>query len=204
METQVCVQCGIEKQLTDFNVSFQGENAKAGFTQRVNYKKRCKTCYSRRERLRIRLAFIKAFDSRCECCGEDDPRFLGLDHKQDDGNEHRLAYNCQQIYYQAKKEGYPRDKYQLLCHNCNFGKSTNKGICPHKSQSKEDYLKEIEEFTSHTNLDARKNYNKEGLKYGPQGIKISQGVKMLQDLGVTKEMLDMALSKISSRTDLIE
>jgi hypothetical protein len=35
---------------------------------------------------------------------------------------------------QARKEGFPRDKYSLLCFNCNCGHSRSGGIvCPHKS-----------------------------------------------------------------------
>jgi hypothetical protein len=78
------------------------------------------------------LDFFAAYGGCCACCGEDDVRFLSLDHVENDGNEHRKTYNCQQIYWLAKKEGYPKDKYQLLCHNCNMGKSINKGVCPHK------------------------------------------------------------------------
>ena len=31
-----------------------------------------------------------------------------------------------------KRLGWPRDRYQLLCANCNFGKLMNGGVCPHQ------------------------------------------------------------------------
>ena len=68
----------------------------------------------------------------CKCCGEDIPKFLTIDHINNDGYLHKeLGINR---YKEILKEIFNGlgDKYQVLCMNCNFGKKINKGICPHK------------------------------------------------------------------------
>jgi hypothetical protein len=41
----------------------------------------------------------------------------------------------------VKAAGYPKDRYQLLCHNCNMAKGFY-GLCPHQEQ-KGEHLKEV-------------------------------------------------------------
>lgn len=73
----------------------------------------------------------------CRCCGETEIRFLTLDHVNNDGFKHKVngrerATGCK-MYLQLKAAGYPNDPpLQVLCYNCNCGRSCNKGICPHK------------------------------------------------------------------------
>jgi hypothetical protein len=74
---------------------------------------------------------LEHFGGKCMCCGEDHPYFLTLDHVQNDGASYRVDYNEQQIYRLARKEGWPKDRFQLLCMNCNFAKG-HYGECPHK------------------------------------------------------------------------
>jgi len=54
-----------------------------------------------------------------------------LDHINNDGNLERLELKEHQIYYKAKREGFPKDRYQLLCANCNLAKGVY-GKCPHE------------------------------------------------------------------------
>ena len=70
---------------------------------------------------------IKAYGGKCSCCGNSDPRFLTLDHKNNDGNKHRK--NVTDTYRWAIANNFP-DTLQLLCYNCNMGKSIY-GVCPH-------------------------------------------------------------------------
>jgi len=145
METKVCNTCGKEKPITSFAVCFEGtEIAEKYGEKRQN---RCKNCYAERYRLKLKYDFITAYGGKCTCCGEDDFRFLTLDHVNNDGSLHRETLQCQQIIAQARKQGFPQDKYTLLCFNCNSGRSCNKGICPHKTDKKlawEDLLKKLE------------------------------------------------------------
>jgi hypothetical protein len=71
---------------------------------------------------------------KCNCCGETNPFFLSMDHVNNDGSEHRRKDNVmsKKIYWWLKKHGFPKG-FQVLCMNCNWGKSRNNGICPHQS-----------------------------------------------------------------------
>lgn len=149
--TKVCCDCGIEKPLKGFQKCFSGRltGNSVGYEQRNpqgTVKNRCKSCYAARERIRYFLDFYDAMGGRCECCGETDVRFLTLDHRNGDGYEQRQTLQCQQIYRLARKEGYPKDKYALLCWNCNCGRHhrVTDGVCPHRSaESSDEYVKRI-------------------------------------------------------------
>ena len=76
---------------------------------------------------------------KCACCGEMEPKFLTLDHVFNNGAEHRRSLGYTKgngrggnLVTWLKKHRYPAG-FQVLCMNCNFGKHTNKGICPHKA-----------------------------------------------------------------------
>ena len=73
---------------------------------------------------------IEHYGSRCACCGETEPIFLTMDHIDGGGTAHRESLNSG-LYRWLIKNGFP-DGFQVLCYNCNFGKSRNGGICPHK------------------------------------------------------------------------
>jgi hypothetical protein len=152
--TKRCHECGFEKPLSAFHKCFSGKltGNKAGYDQRNprgTVKNRCKQCYALRFWTKARLDFYEAMGEKCECCGEQDIRFLTLDHRNNDGNEHRKSgIQCQQIYLRARKEGYPKDKYALLCYNCNCAKAhrSKDGTCPHKSpESLQDVLLRMRE-----------------------------------------------------------
>jgi hypothetical protein len=38
------------------------------------------------------------------------------------------------LWIDVKRQGFPKDRFQLLCHNCNMGKHMNGGICPHQQK----------------------------------------------------------------------
>jgi hypothetical protein len=61
-----------------------------------------------------------------------DIRFLTLDHVDGGGAEHRSSVggSSTRLYAWAKKNNYPLI-LQVLCFDCNCGKNTNGGICPH-------------------------------------------------------------------------
>ncbi len=86
-------------------------------------------------RQRVREQLINAYGGICACCSEPESRFLTIDHIYNDGSAERktIDHTGYGLYYRLKREGFPRDRYQLLCMNCNFGKSKNGGVCPHLS-----------------------------------------------------------------------
>ena len=106
------------------------------------YDYRCKICERLRKKKYDRQDYrIKdqAYDHYggyvCVCCGETEPKFLTIDHINNDGAEHRKRMRAtpgpRNIYSWLKKHNYP-EGFQILCMNCNWGKMLNKGVCPHK------------------------------------------------------------------------
>lgn len=84
-------------------------------------------------RAKLKAEMIVAYGGRCACCGQDEPAFLQLDHVYNDGADERRKFrHLTQFFADLKSRGWPTDRYQLLCANCNFGKLLNDGVCPHK------------------------------------------------------------------------
>ena len=82
-------------------------------------------------RRRLRSEVIAAYGGRCACCGETTPEFLSVDHMNNDGAQHRKHVKSGQFYPWLKRNGFPKDGFQLLCMNCNSAKGFF-GECPHQ------------------------------------------------------------------------
>ena len=82
----------------------------------------------------VRAEVIAAYGSRCACCGEDEPKFLEIDHVNGGGHEHRkkLGGGPNVICRWLRDHGFPKDEFRLLCANCNRGRERNHGRCPHE------------------------------------------------------------------------
>lgn len=192
METKICLNCNKERPHTSFKKNLDGSFRRHS----------CNICMGLRERSKLKLEFLNAFDWKCTCCGESDGRFLTLDHINNDGNKHRENYNEQQIMYQAKKENWPKDKYTCLCFNCNCGRSANGGICPHKNTSKDNYKEKLLKTqynlgrthvaTNTSNIEARVL----GRKKQVENLRL---VKYFEDLGFSKDQIEIAISKLQNQ-----
>jgi len=80
----------------------------------------------------LRAEVLAAYGGKCACCGEAHPEFLGIDHMNGGGNRERGKSGGSNVFYVAlKKAGFPKDRYRLLCHNCNLARGFY-GYCPHK------------------------------------------------------------------------
>jgi hypothetical protein len=93
-------------------------------------------CRSEFDRAEIRAEFIKAYGGKCQCpggCDISDPGFLSLDHIHGGGDKHRKKTGTRgwAMYRKIKEEGWPKDRYRLLCFNCNFARQIW-GKCPHE------------------------------------------------------------------------
>lgn len=93
--------------------------------------------WSREYRAELRAEMLAAYGGKCACCGEAEPLFLHLDHIHNDGAADRRAHKTStKLAAHLKRMGWPRDRYRLLCANCNHGRAMNGGTCPHaKSRS---------------------------------------------------------------------
>lgn len=82
---------------------------------------------------RLKTEVLQAYGGphpMCECCGEDDPALLCIDHVANDGKAHRALLHTNFIYPWLRKNCYPKG-YQVLCFSCNMGKQLNGGtVCP--------------------------------------------------------------------------
>lgn len=88
------------------------------------------------QRLRARQnreLVIAGYGSVCECCKESNQRFLTIDHIFNDGyRDKQSTYkNPGTLHTWLIKQGFPKDRFRLLCFNCNCGRQWNNGICPH-------------------------------------------------------------------------
>lgn len=90
------------------------------------------SAWQRRRNASLRAEMLAVYGAACSCCGEREPIFLDLDHINNDGAAHRREVgNGAQVMLELKAQGWPRDRVQLLCCNCNQGKARNGGVCPH-------------------------------------------------------------------------
>jgi hypothetical protein len=79
--------------------------------------------WSRKNRAERRVEMLTAYGGKCLHCGIDDPEVLDIDHIDNDGAAHRKSgKRGWQLYRFLRNQGYPKDKYQLLCRNCNWKK----------------------------------------------------------------------------------
>jgi hypothetical protein len=97
----------------------------------------------------VKEAKLECFDAyggrACACCGENMIEFLTLDHIHNDADIHmeetgapRGAFH---LYSWLRRRGYPyRDRFQVLCMNCNWAKSKHGGMCPHQIEARRIFL----------------------------------------------------------------
>ena len=79
----------------------------------------------------IKIKVYEHYGNKCNCCGEEEIKFLSIDHINNDGAQQRRSIVQGNMYLWIIKSNFPKD-LQLLCYNCNCGKKVNNGICPHK------------------------------------------------------------------------
>lgn len=119
------------------SIALDSDNWKKSSAKRKDYI--CKVCL-RKEHARLEAIWKKeifqAYGGQCVCCGESNSIFLTIDHVDGKGSEHRKLIGLssptgKSFYHWLKKQGYPKDNYQILCFNCNFAKHVL-GRCPHQ------------------------------------------------------------------------
>jgi hypothetical protein len=87
-------------------------------------------------------AFEKYGGCKCACCGVTEPEFLSFDHINLDGGAHRREvspgrkdWGGHPLFRLLRRQGYPPG-FQVLCMNCNIGRTRNNGGCPHVAPSR--------------------------------------------------------------------
>ena len=92
--------------------------------------------------MKLRAEVLAAYGHACACpnCGEIRAEFLSIDHINGDGAAHRLELGkgnklmgLARTYAWLKQNAFPKDRFRLLCHNCNFARG-HYGYCPHERE----------------------------------------------------------------------
>ena len=139
-----CIMC----RSPDVNSGTTCDDCKKKNLQRYhdNQEDYCATARNRRHRLKKEV--IEAYSGGvCDCCGEHRLEFLTIDHVHNDGAEHRRALakesgwktsprsmSGSHMYFWLKNNGFPGG-FQVLCANCNTGKSNDPDhLCPHERE----------------------------------------------------------------------
>lgn len=152
MLVKVCKSCGHEKPLTSFPKRTKGQGATPKTQRQTKCRKcvkakrsadsKCQLCggevtgrfcerckeYNRSHstacRARLRATVLAAYGGKCAYCGESRQLFLTIDHKNNDGAQHRRQWggSTNRTYAWLKKNGFPTG-FQVACFNCNCGKA---------------------------------------------------------------------------------
>jgi len=121
VEAGLCTRCGVNK--TNGGVS-------------------CETCNTHRKQIakdrgydlkgrlkKNRVRAIEFLGGVCECCGENNQKFLTFDHLNNDGRADRSDSAKRKMLRDILSEA--RTDIRILCFNCNCGRQINGGVCPH-------------------------------------------------------------------------
>jgi hypothetical protein len=80
---------------------------------------------------------INYYGGKCFCCGENNIKFLTIDHINNDGYKHHKEIKIgpgSNFYRWIIKNNFPENIFQVACYNCNCGRAKNNGICPHQQK----------------------------------------------------------------------
>lgn len=97
---------------------------------------------SRQKHLNLKKQVVMGYGGICQCpgCGVAEFEFLTIDHVHNDGAQERRLLKSKAVgaslYKRLIKEEFPKERYQLLCFNCNCAKEFY-GKCPHQKALKE-------------------------------------------------------------------
>lgn len=124
--TKYCRKCNQTKSLELFSKN------SAGKLGRYSICRICKGKTNSKRLVKLRLQIITAYGGCCVCCKEAEPKFLAVDHINNDGKLQRKKYGTGINFYRyIIRNNFPTD-LQLLCHNCNAVKEYYEGPCPHQ------------------------------------------------------------------------
>lgn len=98
------------------------------------HKNICKECRnkanasSKKSQQKNRQIVLEAYGNKCVCCGWDYQDDLAMDHIYNDGKEHRKHVFSSNFYRWLIRNNFPKDRFQILCNNCNIRKYRNGGV----------------------------------------------------------------------------
>lgn len=79
---------------------------------------------------KAKSSVMSAYRPICTCCNEKDQDKLVMDHVLGGGSKEKKSYPSRNVYFFLDGKPVDREKFQVLCHNCNQAKASF-GRCPH-------------------------------------------------------------------------
>jgi hypothetical protein len=83
----------------------------------------------------LKAEVFAAYGGKCQCpsglCNESNPKFLSIDHIFNDGHAGAVGTK---LYRWLKANGFPKDRFRLMCWNCNAGRAMNRQVCPQNNE----------------------------------------------------------------------
>ncbi len=96
----------------------------------------CICCQAKTAKQSLRARILDAYGSVCACCGEKANEFLTIDHIGNLGHRENSRHRARvQVWQNIVRENFPKDKYRILCYNCNCSIGIH-GYCPHRPNDK--------------------------------------------------------------------
>lgn len=88
--------------------------------------------YNKELHAKAKQLIFEHYGNKCSCpkCPEVNPKFLTVDHINNDGYKLRKKQGRYALYRWIINNNFP-DTIRLMCWNCNSGRYWNEGICPH-------------------------------------------------------------------------
>lgn len=118
---RICSVCNAEKAQAWRDENRERANAQARKYFQSHPERVLKS--GRKNRVKTRLEMVAAYGGKCAHCGINDQVVLDIDHIDNNGSIHRKqGIHGWQLYRLLKRQGWPKDNYQLLCKNCNWRK----------------------------------------------------------------------------------
>lgn len=145
---KLCSVCREHKPLDSFLKMKSTRGVLYGHLDQV-YFGYCKLCTRWRQRsknLLSKLEFILEYGGKCQCCGEIEIDFLTVEHI---GGSASTADTCfgGSLIANLKVRRWPKDKYTVLCFNCNCCKKFGRP-CPHNVKDYERYMEMLFSYMS--------------------------------------------------------
>lgn len=140
-----CISCRLIRKLSAFNRRSGGRYYKSicrlcdarqfsGWAAKNQPKNRSRAnAYHQRMKEQRWQEVLNALGQVCACCGEPETDFLTVDHIHRDGYLESRQRSGRALWSRIRNEGYPKNRYRILCFNCNMGRERRgDGVCPHQ------------------------------------------------------------------------
>lgn len=115
-----CEYCGKDFEQTRPDKRFCSPEHHNAASKIRNGKMRNRPGYHKQYREKLRIKAFLILGNQCQNCGEKDPMVLCVDHSEPIGKQRRMTTGIYWEITQNPEES--KQKYQLLCRNCNWRK----------------------------------------------------------------------------------